>query len=332
MDAEQWLAREYRLIELHNLGERAWTPPKARVIKPVKLIDYAEQWNRERKIQERTRVEYERYRTKHLGMLSNVVVGNITDAAVRSWWAGLDSKYERRNSQVYSWLKAVMNTAVTDGLLPANPCNIRGGNQSTVKREAVILDVPEVAKLAAAIPAPSLRLSVLVMAWCTCRYGEMIALQRRDVEGAVLHVRAGVVRVGKEYVRKETKTGKGRVVAIPPHIVKDFEDHLKNHVGPDPDALLFPAVGGDYLNERVYRKQYFDPAAEKIGRKGLVPHDLRKFAGTQNAKVGTLAENMSRMGHSTVKASMIYQKAVSGRDAEVAVELSKLTGWTPPEG
>jgi hypothetical protein len=48
------------------------------------------------------------------------------------------------------------------------------------------------------------------------------------------------------------------------------------------------------------------------------------FAGTQNARVGNLVENMQRLGHSTVQASMTYQQVVSGRDAAVAEALSRL--------
>lgn len=60
------------------------------------------------------------------------------------------------------------------------------------------------------------------------------------------------------------------------------------------------------------------------GREGVRIHDLRHFAGTQNARVGKLVENMQRLGHSTVQASLIYQQVVSGRDAAVAEALSRL--------
>lgn len=39
---------------------------------------------------------------------------------------------------------------------------------------------------------------------------------------------------------------------------------------------------------------------------------------------------MGRMGHSTVQASLIYQQIVSGRDAAVADELSKLAQVDAP--
>ena len=43
-----------------------------------------------------------------------------------------------------------------------------------------------------------------------------------------------------------------------------------------------------------------------------------------SARVGNLVETMNRLGHSTAKASLIYQQMVSGRDAELADALSKL--------
>ena len=55
-------------------------------------------------------------------------------------------------------------------------------------------------------------------------------------------------------------------------------------------------------------------------------HDLRHFAGTQAARVGNLPETMARLGHSTPKASLIYQGIARGRAEEVAAALSKLAG------
>jgi hypothetical protein len=35
----------------------------------------------------------------------------------------------------------------------------------------------------------------------------------------------------------------------------------------------------------------------------LSAHDLRRFAGSKNAQVATLTENMARLGHKTVDAA-----------------------------
>ena len=55
----------------------------------------------------------------------------------------------------------------------------------------------------------------------------------------------------------------------------------------------------------------------------LSAHDLRRFAGSKKAQVATLTENMARLGHKTVKASLLYQHSQLGRDAEIASDLSK---------
>jgi integrase len=84
-----------------------------------------------------------------------------------------------------------------------------------------------------------------------------------------------------------------------------------------------PQRGGCHLNDKVFRDAIAKPLND-IKRGDLRIHDLRHFAGTQIARVGNLAESMQRIGHSTVRASLIYQSVVSGRDAEVAVALSEL--------
>ena len=77
------------------------------------------------------------------------------------------------------------------------------------------------------------------------------------------------------------------------------------------------------MNDSVFAK-HFAPALNTVGREGVRIHDLRHFAGTQAARCGNLVETMQRLGHSTAKASMIYQQVASGRDRELAAALSVL--------
>ena len=193
------------------------------------------------------------------------------------------------------------------------------------QREPVILSVEEVAQVADTIEPQRLRALVLISAWCGLRWGEVIELRRKDVsvDASVLSVGRGATH--QSGCRIDTpKSGKPRAVIIPPHIRADITAHLAAHVGQGPEALLFaPARGGCHLNDKVFRKS-FAIALAKIGRDGVRIHDLRHFAGTQVARVSSLAETMSHLGHSTVSASLRYQHMVSGRPAEVAEALSKL--------
>ena len=71
-------------------------------------------------------------------------------------------------------------------------------------------------------------------------------------------------------------------------------------------------------------RDWFVAATEKIGRDGVRIHDLRHFSGSQVARMGNLVETMNHLGHSTVTASLRYQHVVSGRDVEIANQLSAL--------
>ena len=154
----------------------------------------------------------------------------------------------------------------------------------------------------------------------------MIELRRKDIDDIceVITVSRAVTHRGRGCNVGTPKSGKGRTCVVPPHIRADLKHHLELYVGKDPDALVFPALrDGCHMNDSVFAK-HFAPALKTVGREGVRIHDLRHFAGTQAARCGNLVETMQRLGHSTAKASMIYQQVASGRDRELAAALSVL--------
>ncbi|GAS95762.1 phage integrase family protein [Mycolicibacterium canariasense] len=325
IDAEGWLADERRKIELD-----VWTPPAQRVAesraKAVTVAEYAADWIEHRNVKPRTRSAYRDSLRLHIEpKLGAVALKNLSSAAVRSWFSGLGTEHPRRNSHAYGLLHAICATAVQDGLLTSNPCAIRGAMNPPRKRDPIILDVSEVADLADAI-VPRLKALVLISAWCATRWSEVSELRRKDVDAdcEVITISRAVTRRDGEYRVDTPKSGKGRTVVVPPHIRADLRHHLDTYVQPGPEALLFPAAGGGHMNDRVFSREYFADALKAIGRQGVRGHDLRHFAGTQIARVGNLAESMARMGHSTVRASLLYQQVVTGRDAAIADALSQL--------
>ncbi|MDH3026839.1 site-specific integrase [Gordonia alkanivorans] len=321
MDAEAWLAMERRKLEIGT-----WEAP-TRPVPVLDLATYAERWVSERKLRPRTATGYRALLRLHINpTLGDKTVATITPEMVRRWYIGLGTDHPTRNTHAYQLLHAVMATAVTDDLIPANPVHIRGAMHAERKRQPVILTPNEVGLLAEEMPA-ELAASVLLAAWCGLRWGETSELRRKDLDldGAVLTVARGVTYRDKTFRVQGTKSGVVRRVVMPPHIVERVRDHLANHVGADPDSLLFPAPGTEtHLVDVLYRKS-FTKAASAIGRAGLHVHDLRHFAGTQAARVGgTTAEVMARLGHSTVGAAMKYQASDLKRDRQIAAALSEL--------
>lgn len=331
IDAEGWLSDERRLVELH-----AWTPPAQReaerIAGGVTVAEYAAAWIEQRPLKARTRIGYESTLARHITdtSLGRLPLRNVTGAAVRSWYAGLNTAKPTARAHAYQLLHAVLATAVVDELLPANPAHITRAMAAPTKRQPVILEAAEVAALADEIK-PELRALILVAAWCGPRWGELIELRRRDVgkNCATITIARGATHRQGECRIDVPKSGRGRSVVVPPHVRPALTEHLKRYVDKAPGQKLFPpARGGCHLNDRVFREAY-NAALDGIGRDGeKLPrptiHDLRHFAGTSAARVGNLRETMDRLGHSTVKASLRYQSIAAGRDAEVADALSKL--------
>jgi len=327
MDGEHWLADERRLVERDE-----WTPPKHRAAqkhtRSQSLGDYADAWLEQRDLKPRTRKGYRELLDGPIASLSKVPLALLSPERVRSWHTCLGTSTPRKREHAYQLLHAVLATAVADGRITANPCVIRGAMSSKPKRKPVILTPNEVAKVAVAIEPVMLKTLVLVSAWCGVRWGEVTELRRKDVsddgEEMVITVsRACTHRGGCDI--GPTKTEDIRSVDVPPHIAPDLREHLAQFVDDDPEALLFPAPVSKcgHCNERTMRSK-FGAALKAVGiTKKVRIHDLRHFSGSQTARVANLVETMERLGHTTPRASMMYQHSVNGRGREIAADLSK---------
>lgn len=319
-----------RWLNSHAEKIRAGTwPPAAPAAAGVTLADYAGPWLAGRDLKPRTREHYARLLdTLILPSLGALPLSEITPAAVRAWHAATSVGKPTMRAHAYSLLRTVLNTAVADDLIPANPCRVRGAGSSKRVHEVRPATLPEIAALVEAMPA-RLRVMTLLAAWCGLRFGELGELRRKDVdvEAGVLRVRRGVVLVEGKPVVGTPKSAAGiRDVAVPPHLLLALEGHLAEHAAPGRDGLLFPAMHGGHLSPTGLYSVFY-PARRAAGRPDLRWHDLRHTGAVLAASTGaTLAELMARLGHSTPSAALRYQHAAAGRDQEIAARLSALVG------
>jgi integrase len=229
-------------------------------------------------------------------------------------------------AHAYALLRTILSTAVDDGLIPANPCRIRGGGQTQRAHEIRLLTAPELVKLVQAMPE-ALRAGVLLSAWCGLRYGELAELRRRDVEpdGSVLHVRRGVVYIDGQHIVSAPKSAAGvRDIAVPPHLAPAVLDHLDHHTAKGTGSLLFPGEDGNHLAHWKFRHQLYK-SARVIGCDDLHVHDLRHLGAVLAAQSGaTIKELMQRLGHTSPAMSMRYQHVAAGRDAQIAATMSAM--------
>jgi integrase len=322
VEAQRYLA----LIEV-QIARGEWTDP-ARA--KVTLRDYADRWISERAgLRPRTVELYRWLLGRHIDpWIGGVPLGNIDTPLVREWRATLLSEGVSQSAaaKAYRFLRSVLMTAVNeDRILVRNPCQVRGADKEQ-PQERPVLTVAEVRALAAAMPK-RYRAMVLLATFASLRFGEVIALQRvdLDVEACTVRVRRSFSEVrGQGMVAGPPKSAAGRrVVSVPPMVMEAVDDHLVEFVGKEPAALVFTGPKGGAIRRGNFRKlTAWTKTVAELGLAGLHFHDLRHTGNTLAAMSGVSTRDlMARMGHDSVRAAIIYQHATTEADARIAAAL-----------
>jgi integrase len=331
--AEDWIRRTRSdLARGIHPDTEATDPRTGRPAAPL-FADYAAGWVANRDLKPSTRTRYAGMVADHLApAFGKRRVDRITPDMVAAWHRTLLPGRPTMRAHCYALLRAIMNSAVAEDLLPANPCRVKGAGQAKRATRTDLPTVEQVAALVEAMPGPKYKTMTLVAAWSGLRFGELVELRRKDLalDAAGQPVAVKVRRAYYLGVVDTPKSAAGiRDVAIPPHIRADLADYLAS-IPKSPDRLLFPGTrnGTHMAPSSLYKPFYRARAA--VGLPALRWHDLRHFSATTAAGTGaTLAELQARLGHSTVAAAMRYQHAASGRDADIAAAMSNVVKMKP---
>ncbi|WP_246003093.1 site-specific integrase [Nocardia tenerifensis] len=270
-----------------------------------------------------------RTRTLYRGYLNNVILpelgdlplDELTSARVKAWFAKL-APFPTRNANAYSLLRTIMNHAVDEELIPANPCRIKSAGTKKRKVEPIALSPSEIRHIASLMPE-RWRLLVLVAGFGGLRWGEVTALRRSDLkltpDDCAVTVARAVARIKKEVVIDTPKTEAAlRTVSLPPELYQQIKAHIGTYAGAGRDGLVFPNDSGEVVHANTVRKQ-LKKVAEKVEMPKLRFHDFRHSAATLFAEQGaTLSEHMAFMGHTSVVMSKRYIHANPARNREMA--------------
>ena len=138
-----------------------------------------------------------------------------------------------------------------------------------------------------------------------------------------------VAGTGRLELPPKTAAGR-RVVALPSLVVEALEAHLGTYGPVEPDAPLFTGPGGGPLRRATLSKAWQAAVRSAGAPDGLRPHDLRHHAATLTARMPgvTTKELMSRIGHASPRAALIYQHATHERDRAIASNLDSVVEST----
>jgi integrase len=104
--------------------------------------------------------------------------------------------------------------------------------------------------------------------------------------------------VSRGHDRGTTKNGEERTVVLP-LTVRTMLRSRYQATNPEPDALVFPAPKGGYLNDNRFRGKIWKPVLESCGVEYRYPYNLRHSGVSHAAAAGAgLAELSAQTGHS----------------------------------
>jgi len=283
------------------------------------LAEYAAAWiDGKPELRPRTVDLYEGLLRLHvLPELGETPLGRLDGASIRAWRAK-----KLRTTSAGTVAKAYrVHTAVVDGLIVANPCQIKkGGAEHHAERPVV--GPAEVWSLADAVAADR-RCMVLLAGFCALRLGEVLALAVRHVDlfHGTLTVERQLQEIGKsgEQTFTAPKSDRGRRTLVLPGVVAgELRAHLEAMSDASPDALLFTGAKGGPLRRPRWNQEW-NAAKASTGNASLHYHDLRHSAMTLFAATGaTIAELQAQAGHASPVAAMKYQHATQDRAAALA--------------
>lgn len=345
-DARGWLAGQHAAIVAGT-----WEPPAVMKAKAEAeaadanetLAEYAATWlrtNRNRKgevLRPRTVTEYKRLLSGPLADLSTKPLVSITTRDVDDWYADQsESGKLTQTSRAYSLLNTIVKHALDRGRITSNPCRVRGGQAARTGRKVIPPTGAELATIVRTIE-PRFRALVYLAAEAGLRYGEATDLRRSDLTierddigqtmRVLVAVTHAVTRTAEGFESGPPKSEAGvRSVYVYGAAELAITDHLRDHVSRFGDPLLFSAIADDtgmkHLSQSAFHTPHWSNARAAAGRTDMPFHALRHYAGTRYVQHGaTMAEAMTRLGHSSTQVAMRYQHA-TGRDAEIAARMA----------
>ncbi|KRC53930.1 MULTISPECIES: tyrosine recombinase XerC [unclassified Nocardioides] len=299
-DNGEWIRPDRANVKLADVHAEWWPQwqvrgASGRPLKPSTIAGYADLW---RLLVEPT--------------FGGRPVSAIRTGAISKWASQLsaDGVSASRIRQAHRVLSLVLDHAVHDDRLRINPAKgarlpaERARSTRAAITAAQVLELADAVAVAQGAENPAYRTMVRLLGFTGLRLGEVSALRVRDLDldrleaGArapAVTVRATLSDINGRLIEGTPKSGRTRVVPLPPDLVPELRDVAK---GRKPGDRVFTSPRGDDLRPSNFRRRYWKPAAASIGKPDLVIHELRHTAVSLAVEAGvSLAQIANMVGH-----------------------------------
>lgn len=264
--------------------------------------------------------------------LSKSIHGRISPELISAWVAAGAPEIKRYRThkggidqvaKAYTFLRAVLNVALEDGLIKENPCRIKGAGASHYD-ERLTASPEQVAALADEVPA-RYKAAVLLALFTSARRSELFGLQRKHINAlqntiTIEHQLSDYASDSSMFAPTKTPR-KTPIVPIPKVLMDVIQNHLDQFTASDPDALVFTTSNGYPLYKG--RMSWWVTAKRRLNLDHLHFHDLRHTGQTMAMENGATAQDLKRRaGQSSDNAMRIYLHGNPKRDRALADSLT----------
>jgi integrase len=237
-------------------------------------------------------------------------------------------------ANVHSVLHRALADAVRDGLVDRNVASLVSPPRAE-RPEMSTWTVAELKQFLRSVEGHRLYAAFVVLATTGMRRGEVLGLQRGDVDlaRAELSVRRAVGVVdGRIEIGPPRSASSRRLVALDTTTTAVLADHLEQRSGP---VWVFPGEGDGPLNPASFSTT-FERLVARAGVPRIRVHDLRHTYATIALRAGVHPAIVSeRLGHSSIAVTIdLYSHAVPGLQSEAAGVVGDLIlgAAAPPVG
>jgi integrase len=316
-------AQAYEAEQKRRIRDHTWTDPNAG---RISIEDVFSEWIGVINVSARTKCDYmEVWRNLISASWEHVEVRSATPSGIASWISEMNNRCSpARVSKACTILNQVFDWAVADQRITQNPVKRARllSHTPLIHRKKTSSDVRflshrEVKELVQR--AETHGFMILLMAYTGLRFGEVTALQIRDIDLGIKRI--GVVRAFSDISGKlfsvPPKSGKERQVPIPELLMGRLIEHLSRYVGSDPEQLVFTTSTGYPIRYSRWRRDVFNPAVAAAGLVGLTPHGLRHTYAVLAIQSGVNPKVLqSAMGHSDIRLTLDTYGGFFGDDLD----------------
>lgn len=242
----------------------------------------------------------------------------LTRQDVRTWAANMDCS-NKRLSNILSPLRAALQDAYLDDLIPANPLYGWTYKRNEPPKDTAHVD-PFTAQEQAAIintATGQFKNQCIVAFWTGMRTSEIIALEWQDIDWKRKKIKISKARTYAATADESTKTASSkREIDLLPHVKNALIDQKQYTLLQGNKVFLNPSTGKQWTGDQQIRKGHWIPLLKKADVRYRNPYQTRHTFASMMLSAG---ENLSwvsaQMGHSNVLiTAKIYARWLNNKE------------------